>query len=399
MTISVVVRAAAAGRTTAAVALLATLVATPGCVERLIFDAQCGNGRFEAGEVCFVADSSREYIYPFDPLSLRVADFSGDGHIDLLVSGTDAVAVTSWLHWGDGDGGMSPPFPTGGTGCSAHPVPGDFDGVAPLDILFDGCGPEVLVYTAEPGGNGDLAPPLALGTGVETRSASFRDLDADGQREVAVLGTAPDGSAALVVIEREPAGQFSAWGSTLASPSEGQPSGISEVDFDRDGIVDLFAAAGLMSVASGRGDLTFDPLFPVYDEPVDGASVRDLDGDGEPEIIAFIFASERVATFTLGNDTLEPLGQTEIPGFAPGPAVAEDLDGDGRLDLLLAEPGEANLQAWLGAPQGRFEGPIEIELDAPVDQIAVGDFNEDGAPDLVAGIFGQGVVRVLLAEP
>jgi len=76
-------------------------------------------------------------------------------------------------------------------------------------------------------------------------------------------------------------------------------------------------------------------------------------------------------------------GRTDyIVGSAPFAVVAADFNGDGILDLAVANAGDKTITILLGRRDGTFgAGTIYATGVTPV-AIAVGDFNGDGVPDL-----------------
>jgi len=136
-----------------AVVLAAFALGSSACVDRLLHDVACGDGRVQDGELCF-EDGERQAIrVPFSPLSVRVDDFDGDSDRDILVLGVDpAGIVRSSLVTGDGDGGFAPAIDAGVHGCSAYPVPGRFDGDGPADLLVDECDASMLGFSGSASG-------------------------------------------------------------------------------------------------------------------------------------------------------------------------------------------------------------------------------------------------------
>lgn len=105
--------------------------------------------------------------------------------------------------------------------------------------------------------------------------------------------------------------------------------------------------------------------------------------------------------------------QTAFTQNAPeGPTsyVLADMDGDGNLDLVTANPSNNNVSVWLGngdgtlqAPQDFGTGPNLSSLSYLRNLLTVADFNQDGLPDLaVIGttppgpwmLFQTGIARV-----
>lgn len=396
------------GPTMAALAVLA--VSAPGCVERVIHDRQCGDGRLWRGEVCLGEGTrSTVTIDSLAPLALRVADFDGDGPPDLMVLGTDVAGVVTARLWhGDGDGGFAPPIDPRIQGCSAHPVPGAIDDDAVTDLLVADCAPTMSVFRGTT--SGVFEPAVTVYTAVTPSSSGLFDLDGDGLHEVVVLGLDETGQAAVSVTERDATGGFAPpVPSSMTGLPGFVPTGFSALDLGSDGRPDLLVVhpgfLGGLAIATGEDGGRFGP--PVLAGPTalvpDGATARDLDGDGRPEVLAVSFEEESYLVLDVqgtGSDvSLVERARTRIPGLAPSPAALADLDGDGRDDLVRVEPGAAKLEARLGLRDGRFGEASEIDLDTPVDQIAVADLDEDGAVDVVVGSFEAAQLQVLLTSP
>jgi len=379
-----------------------------GCVERVIYDlGRCGDGALDSGEICLgQGERSELAIEGLEGLLLRVADFDGDAHLDLMVLGTDpGGAVTARLWRGRGDGTFQAALDPGARGCSAYAVAGDADGDAASDLLVADCGPSMSLFLG--GSTGVLAPPVTVATGVETLSSALLDLDEDDRREVVVLGTDLAGAHQLAVVERGPAGVFELpVSSPLPPPSGGfEPAALGILDLDRDDRFDaLLVHAGRpggLALARGESGLRFgapEPVGPASLVP-NTTLVRDLDDDGTTDVLAVSFAEESLVFLHAEDGQLVETTRTVVPALETGPAGAGDIDADGRLDLLLFEPGTRALQAWFGRGDGSFEDPLPVELDTSIDRIALCDLDEDGALDIVVGAFEAGRLQILLSDP
>lgn len=384
------------------------MLAAGGCVERVIYElGRCGDGALDRGEICLgQGEQSELAIEGLEGLLLRVADFDGDAHLDLMVLGTDpAGAVTAVLWRGRGDGTFQAAIDPGAQGCSAYAVAGDADGDAASDLLVADCGPSMSLFLGQP--TGALAPPVTVATGLETRSSALLDLDDDGRREVVVLGTDLAGAHQLAVVEGGPEGGYDPpVSSPLPPPSNGfDPSGLGILDLDLDDRFDALLVhsgrPGGLALARGGPDLRFgapEPVGPPSLVP-NTVLVRDLDGDDATDVLAVSFAEESLVFLHAEDGALVETTRTTVPALETGPAGAGDIDADGRLDLLLFEPGTRALQAWFGRGDGSFEDPLAVELDASIDRIALVDLDEDGALDIVVGAFEDGRLRILLSDP
>jgi archaellum component FlaF (FlaF/FlaG flagellin family) len=81
-------------------------------------------------------------------------------------------------------------------------------------------------------------------------------------------------------------------------------------------------------------------------------------------------------------------------------ATAEDLNGDGKLDLAVrnAELNGAtgNVLVLLGNGDGTFQSALAFETGLKPEQVVAGDFNGDGRLDLAVPNFSDNTVSVLL---
>ncbi len=59
-----------------------------------------------------------------------------------------------------------------------------------------------------------------------------------------------------------------------------------------------------------------------------------------------------------------------------------DVNGDGRADLLVAEPASGQLSVYLQQADGKLASPKKFPTLAGVSQMVVADLNNDGQPDI-----------------
>jgi hypothetical protein len=87
-------------------------------------------------------------------------------------------------------------------------------------------------------------------------------------------------------------------------------------------------------------------------------------------------------------------------GSDPLSVAADDFNGDGKLDLVVANSGSNNVSVLLGNGDGTFQAAVNYDAGSNPQFVAVGDFNADGKLDLavVNGSSGIGSVSILLGK-
>jgi hypothetical protein len=164
-----------------------------------------------------------------------------------------------------------------------------------------------------------------------------------------------------------------------------------------------------VTVLLSNGDDTFKVAptgspIAVGKEP-SGIVIGDFNADGNQDFVVTNFADNTFSAF-LGNGdgTFKQLTGSPfaLPNSATGPValVANDFNGDGKLDLAIVNQTSNNVSIFLGNGDGTFTestgSPIAVGK-LPI-AIAFGDLNIDSHPDLVVVNQTDNTISVLLGN-
>ena len=77
--------------------------------------------------------------------------------------------------------------------------------------------------------------------------------------------------------------------------------------------------------------------------------------------------------------------------------TAGDWNGDGKLDLAVANADNNNVSILLGNGDGTFQAKVDYGAGAQPYSVTAGDWNGDGKPDLaVTNFSAENAVSILL---
>jgi hypothetical protein len=129
----------------------------------------------------------------------------------------------------------------------------------------------------------------------------------------------------------------------------------------------------------------------------------DADGDGATNIREYYVGADphiadALPAFTpavFAAPTFDPPADSSGGGSNPTAAVGVDLNGDGALDLVVANANSNQIAVRLGDGAGGFGSAVPIAVGIYPIAVAVGDFNGDTKADLAVANFGGASVTLL----
>jgi hypothetical protein len=298
------------------------------------------------------------------PLGLVAADFNGDGKLDLALSnGYDGTNTVS-IFLGNGDGTLQAPR----SFSAGPPTPeilsvADFNGDGKLDlaVVNSEISSQGDVSILLGNGDGSFQNPIEYALSFTTGSLVVGDFNRDGNLDLVLSTTGTDNGVSyndLYLGLGNGDGTFQT-PQQVANLGTSSPGSTVTADVNGDGRLDLvtltdvsYDVAGF-AVLLGNGDGTFQP--PVtYSTPYyayGGPVIADINGDGKPDLLLAPWSQDgsntvdiTLVSALIGNGDGTFQGAINLPtpalpvGGYGGPIglLAGDFNGDGKVDMLLA---------------------------------------------------------------
>jgi hypothetical protein len=293
----------------------------------------------------------------------------------------------------------SPFSDPGATGSLAL---GDLNGDGNVDaVVSDPTASKLAILLGN--GKGGLVPAPSVATGgTKPAGGALADLDGDGKLDAAV---ANEGSNNVSVLLGDGAGGFSAAPKSRLATGGVRPVSVLTGDFNGDAkldvaVVNTSSADVSVLLGDGKGGLTLvgQPVATGGDHPRPAVK-GDFNGDGKLDV-AVANGSGNVSVL-VGDGTGKLRGGGTSPfGLSPRALGAGDFNGDGRLDVAVANTTGA-VTILVGDGRGALHplpsAPVIPVGSAPA-SLAVADVDNDGKLDIAVANAGSGDLSVLLGN-
>jgi hypothetical protein len=160
-----------------------------------------------------------------------------------------------------------------------------------------------------------------------------------------------------------------------------------------------------LTIFLGNGDGTFtqSQALSLIGYP-DGIAAADLNGDGKLDLVVTDSATETTTPQTvevflgLGDGTFQTPSALITVGPDPEDVVLADFNGDGKLDLAVSVYVNGVIAILSGNGDGTFGAPAIFATDNGPTRLVAADLNADGKMDLVSVNEGAGSMSVLLGH-
>jgi RHS repeat-associated protein len=327
------------------------------------------------------APTYSDVTLPFKPSEILSGDFNKDGFLDLIVSSATTNSVS--LLTGQGNGTFGTPISYAvGTAPNTLAV-GDLNKDGYLDIITASQSDRtVTLWFGNQAGTLSNRQDIPINNSVA--ALALGDLDGDGTLDL--VGATSDTNQVMWLKGRGN-GTF---GAQQTLTGAGTPQKVYLADLNSDNVLDVIAANGAQktfTVWKGLGNGVFSSAHDFQSKAsVDTLTLTNLDADNNLDLITTSQTGSVLEVFRGdGTSDFTSLVNYSVQGD-PSKLALSDINGDKLLDLAAVNPSENTVSLFEGNGNGTFDVhaiTATYQTGSLPSVIAVGDLNGDGDLDVV----------------
>jgi hypothetical protein len=363
-----------------------------------------GNGTFTASHVTLTGTLS----------GIAAGDFNKDGYLDLAVSDSANSTVHVLLNSAATPGTFTQhgTYSTGNNSQPSDIVAADFNQDGNMDVATSNAHTNSVIVLLG-NGTGSLTAKTAQAAGTDPIALATTDVNSDGFPDLVAFDELSGSTGAVAVLLGNGDGTLQVAQTSSQAFLPGTQATIA--DFNRDGKPDVaLTQQGNQTVSvmlnntlptqypDGRSSAAYNPLSVGLGNFADSVAVGDFNRDGNLDVaVSYLQDNDVKVLFGAGNGSFST-GATYAVGNQPYWIASGDLNGDGYPDLVTTNTNvtgaTGTVSVLLNNKNGTFGTAATYNVGKQPYQVAIGDVNGDGYPDLAVTNYGANTVTILFGS-
>ena len=337
---------------------------------------------------------------------IRPADLGSDGILDLLIVNKESTSITTLA--GSSDGTFQP--------ATQRPTIPDPRRVVVANLNQDAA-PDLVVIgyfangfsVALSNGGGGYHSDVFYGLEGHGKMLAVGDVNNDGRQDVIATSDGSGQPISVSIFLGDGDGDLKLAGYRRTAFYSARD--IEVVDIDGDAKLDVLLSttdpAGQLLIFKGLGDGSVDapaalPTLakpPALNDGSDKLVCADVNGDDRPDLVVAHNEEEfEAVSIRLSREDGTFAPALILPTPFPTDVAVGDLDHDGRPDLAAANYSTGTLTLFLNRGGNQWQLAETIPVGAQPRSLALADYNRDGWADLAVVNGGENRVSILLNQ-
>ncbi|CAF0813059.1 unnamed protein product, partial [Adineta ricciae] len=336
------------------------------------------------------------------PVYIEAGDFNNDNRLDIIVVNYGTNSISIYLNVNNGTFSDEINYSMGYDSIPYSLVVGDFNQDKNLDVAVANYGTDNIAVLLGVG-NGMLFPPTFYSTkyGSQPASVAIGDLNNDNKLDLVVANS---GTHSIGIFYGHKDGVFEQQ-QLVELDASASIQFVATSDLNKDNSTDIIMLDplnGHIQVLPGYGNRSFSNIATYITNGNDSpysVTIANLNQNDQPDLAVTSFTTNKVLIlmdyFSRYTVTQKPysVGRNSHPPFV----ALGDFNSDHQLDIAVAKLGTDSIGVAIGYGNGSFYPEVTCSLPTGSSPtcISVGDLNGDGRLDLVVSNYGKHNIGIL----